>query len=331
MYVVGEELTTTGSDTNYIKKMLSSLEFLVVQDVFFSETARFADVVLPACTSLEKEGTFVNTERRIQRIYKVMEPMGESKPDFEIIQMVARACGANWNYSHPPSEVMDEVAKLAPIFAGVSYDRLEGFNSLQWPVGPDGKDTPLLYTERFNFPDGRARFYPLEYRHPLFPDDEFDLMLNNGRVLEHFHEGNETYRSPGISEKVPNSFLEISPELARERGGIETGDMVRVISRWGQVRTVALVTDRVSGKELYMHEREGGEEAINILTGRIMDPDSHTPAYKELPVRVEKIGKKGGKSPLPLNNPRFYQRNPRPGVEVEKKWARKDYVPITED
>ncbi|GGM71000.1 putative oxidoreductase YjgC [Thermogymnomonas acidicola] len=328
MYVVGEELTTTGSDTNYIKKMLSSLEFLVVQDVFFSETARFADVVLPACTSLEKEGTFVNTERRIQRIYKVMEPMGESKPDFEIIQMVARACGANWNYSHP-SEVMDEVAKLAPIFAGVSYDRLEGFNSLQWPVGPDGKDTPLLYTERFNFPDGRARFYPLEYRHPLFPDDEFDLMLNNGRVLEHFHEGNETYRSPGISEKVPNSFLEISPELARERG-IETGDMVRVISRWGQVRTVALVTDRVSGKELYMPMNGRGEEAINILTGRIMDPDSHTPAYKELPVRVEKIGKKG-KSPLPLNNPRFYQRNPRPGVEVEKKWARKDYVPITED
>ncbi|QRF74866.1 Formate dehydrogenase subunit alpha [Thermoplasmatales archaeon] len=326
MYIIGEELVTTGSSTNYIRQMLDKLDFLVVQDAFLSETAKHADVVLPASVSVEKDGTFTNTERRIQRIYSVMSPIGKSKPDWEIIQMIAKQLGFHWGYRHP-SEIMDEAARLSPIFAGVSYDRLEGFASQQWPVDEKGSDSPMLYGQEFHFPDGKARFYPLEFTHPLAVDEEFDLHLNNGRLLEHFHEGNETYRSPGIREKVPNTFVEISPELAEDRE-IENGDEVRIISRWGHLRTRVLVTDRVSGKELYMPMNDGGEAAVNLLTSRLMDPTVHTPAYKELPVKMEKISGVKPVIPLPRTNPRYGHPRPQTGIRIEEKWKRKDFQPI---
>lgn len=323
MYIVGEEIITTGSSTNYIREMLNKLEFLVVQDVFLSETAKHADVVLPAAVSLEKDGTFTNTERRIQRIYKMMEPMGQSKPDLEIVQMIAREVGFDWNYSHP-SEVMDEAARVTPMFSGVSYDKLEGFKSMQWPTFPDGTDSPLLYEKEFHFPDGMAKFYPLKYTPPLVVDGEFDLHLNNGRLLEHFHEGNETYRSPGIKEKVPTTFVEISPELAKERG-IENGEEVRLSSRWGNLKTRVLITERVSGKEMYMPMNDQGDAGVNILTSRLMDPTAHTPAYKELPVKMEKVSGVKPHVPLPKTNPRYGHPKPQVSVRVEDKWKRQDY------
>jgi formate dehydrogenase major subunit len=323
MYVVGEELAETGSDSGFIRDQLEKLEFLVVQDMFLSETAKFADVILPSSASLEKDGTFVNTERRIQRIYKVFDPLTGSRADWQIIQDIANRLGAGWKYTHP-SEIMDEVASLTPLFSGVRYDRLEGFKSLQWPVAPDGKDSPLLYEDRFNFPDGKAVLYPVQYSPPLAEDEDFDLHLNNGRLLEHFHEGNETYRSPGIRAKVPETFVEVSPDLAQERA-LATGDLVRITSRNGSIRVKVLVTDRVSGKELYMPMNSSGESAINRLTGRIMDPTAHTPAYKELPVKIEKISRIKGDSPLPRNNPRNARPVPQIGVNVEEKWKRSDY------
>lgn len=329
MYIIGEELVTTGSSTNYIREMLDKLDFLVVQDAFLSETAKHADIVLPAAVSLEKEGTFTNTERRIQRIYKVMDPVGNAKADWEIIQMVAKQLGYDWNYRHP-SEIMQEAARLSPIFAGVSYDKLVGFSSQQWPVDQDGRDAPLLYESEFHFPDGKARFYPLEYHPPLVVDSEYDLHLNNGRLLEHFHEGNETYRSPGIREKVPNTFVEISPELAKERL-IENGDEVRLTSRWGHLKTRVLVTERVTGREMYMPMNDPGEEGINILTSRLMDPTAHTPAYKELPVKMEKIAGVKPHIPLPITNPRYGHPRPQVGVKIEEKWKRKDYQPMVSD
>ncbi|MGA7708806.1 MAG: formate dehydrogenase subunit alpha, partial [Acidobacteriaceae bacterium] len=185
MYLKGEDTITSDANENDVRDAFGKLEFFVVQDVIMSETARYADVVLPASPSLEKEGTFTNTERRIQRLYQVFEPLGESKPDWRIIQDIANALGANWNYSHP-SDVMDEVASLTPLFAGVNYERLEGYKSLQWPVAADGSDQPLLFTEKFPFPDGKAKFYPLEWIEPCEQvSDEFDLHLNNGRLLEH--------------------------------------------------------------------------------------------------------------------------------------------------
>ncbi len=327
MYVVGEEIVDTGSDSNYIRKRLESLDFLVVQEVFLSETARFADVVLPASTSLEKEGTFVNTERRIQRIYQVMDPLEGTKPDWIILKELAARLGRSWDYSHP-SEIMAEASSLTPLFAGVSYKKLEGFGSQQWPVEADGTDSPFLYEKGFHFPDSKAKFYALKFTPPLAPDDKYDLHLNNGRLLEHFHEGNETYKTLGIKSLVPSTFVEISPELGKERS-IDSGDIVRIESKWGAVKVRALITDRVSGKEMYLPMNAIGEEAVNNLTSRLMDPTAHTPAYKELPVRMEKIDGPKGESPLPKSNSRYGHPKPQKGVKIAEKWARSDYQKLT--
>jgi formate dehydrogenase major subunit len=310
------------SNANVVDNGLGKLEFFVVQDIFFSNTCRFADVVLPASPSLEKEGTFTSTERRVQRLYQVLEPLEGSRPDWQIIQDVANHLGAKWNYRHP-SEIYSEIASLTPLLAGVTYERLEGYKTLQWPVAADGTDQPLLYTERFNFPDGKARLFPLAYSEPTDQQNqEFDLHLNNGRLLEHFHEGNMTYRTEGIREKTPDTFVEVSPELAEERG-IQNGTWVQLISRYGKVRVRALVTDRVHGRELYM-PMNSTENPVNKLTSSHTDKITHTPAYKETSVSLRVLAETG-ESPLPRINSRFGNPTPKKGVEVEQKWKRADY------
>jgi formate dehydrogenase major subunit len=322
IYLCGEEMSIVDSNANYVSEAFRKLEFFVVQDIFFSATCQYADVVLPASPSLEKEGTFTSTERRVQRLYQVFEPLPGSRPDWVIIQDVANRLGAGWKYRHP-SEVMEEVAALTPMFAGVNYQRLEGYKSLQWPVAADGTDQPLLYTKNFAFPDGKARLYPLAWREPQeCRDSEFDLHLNNGRLLEHFHEGNLTYRSPGIQEKTPDTFVEVSPELARSRG-IESGSLVQLTSRHGRVRVRALVTDRVQDGELYM-PMNSTTSPVNLLTGSHTDPATHTPAYKETAVQLEVLARTGA-SPLPRINHRFGHPTPQSGVEVERKWQQPGY------
>jgi formate dehydrogenase major subunit len=200
---------------------------------------------------------------------------------------------------------------------------LEGYKSLQWPVAADGSDQPLLYTKQFAFPDGKARLFPLTQREPMEqPDAEFDLHLNNGRLLEHFHEGNLTYRVEGIRQKTPDTWVEVSPELARERG-IVSGTRVLLTSRHGHVRVRALVTDRVHGKQLYM-PMNSTESAVNRLTGSHTDPITHTPAYKETAVRLQVLPEVD-ESPLPRINSRFGHPTPQRGVQIERKWARSDY------
>jgi formate dehydrogenase major subunit len=322
LYLCGEEMSIVDSNINYVVDAFQKLDFFVVQDIFFSTTCQFADVVLPASPSLEKEGTFTNTERRIQRLYQVFEPLKGSRPDWIIIQDVANRLGAGWNYRHP-SEVMSEVASLTPSQAGVTYERLEGYKSLQWPVAEDGSDQPLLYTKSFKFPDGKARLFPLVLRGlQEHRDSEFDLHLNNGRLLEHFHEGNLTYRSPGIRAKTPDTFVEVSPELAGERG-IESGSLVELTSPHGRLQVRALVTDRVHGGELYM-PINSVENRVNLLTGSHTDSPTHTPAYKETAVHMQVIAQKG-ESPLPPTNFRFGHRTAQNGVEVERKWRQPGY------
>jgi formate dehydrogenase major subunit len=322
MYVFGEEMSLVDSNANYVQAALAKLDFFVMQEIFFSETCRFADVVLPACPSLEKDGTFTSTERRIQRLYQALEPLGESRPDWNIIMDVANRLGAGWKYSHP-SEIYKEIAALTPMFAGVTYERLEGYKTLQWPVAEDGSDQPLLYTKQFAFPDGKARFFPLEWSEPTDqPDANYDLHLNNGRLLEHFHEGNLTYRTEGIKEKTPCTFIEVSPELAAARG-IESGRWVELTSRYGEVKVQALVTDRVKGSELYM-PMNSTDEPVNRLTSSHTDKVTHTPAYKEASVRMTVLPEQG-ENPLPRTNPRWGHPTPQMGVEVERKWKRADY------
>jgi formate dehydrogenase major subunit len=329
LYIKGEDTITSDSNANYVGKALREVEFLIVQDINFSETARYADVVLPACPSLEKEGTFTNTERRIQRIYEAMPPLGESKPDWVILQLIANRMGGNWKYTHP-SQIMDEVARLTPLFAGVSYDKLEGFDSQQWPIHADGTSTPLLFTDGFPFPDKKARFFPVSY---IPPSEEisatYDLHLNNGRLLEHFEQGSMTYRTTGIKAMTPNTFVEVSPELAAERG-ITSGRHVQLASAYGRVRVQVLVSDRVSGNQLYM-PLNSIEEPVNMMTSSHTDRATHTPAYKETAVSMTVLPEQG-KNPLPRNNFRNGTRTPQTGVEVERKWARADYhVPGTRE
>jgi formate dehydrogenase major subunit len=322
LYIKGEDTITSDANANAVGEAFRQLEFFVVQDINFSETCRYADLILPASPSLEKEGTYVSTERRIQRLYKALEPLGESKPDWEIIQLIANKLGGNWKYKHP-SDVMEEVARLTPSLAGVTYERLEGYKSLQWPVAADGTDTPLCYTEKFPFPDGKARFYPLEY---VSPSEEvnttYDLHLNNGRLLEHFEQGSMTYRSAGIREITPRTFVEVSPELAAERG-ITSGRHVQLTSPYGRVRVQVLVTDRVEGKQLYM-PMNSIAEPVNLLTSSHTDRATHTPAYKETSVSMTVLPEQGD-NPLPRKNFRYGTRTPQSGVEVERKWARADY------
>lgn len=323
MYLKGEDMGLVDSNINYVQAAFEKLDFFVVQDIFLSRTAEFADVVLPASPSLEKEGTFTNTERRIQRLYQAFEPLGDSKPDWEIIIEVANRLGAGWTYTHP-SEIMAEAARLMPLYAGVTYDRLEGYNSLQWPVAEDGTDTPLLYTEGFPFPDGKARLFPVDWTPALEYPMEYDIHVNNGRLLEHFHEGNMTYKSKGITSKTPEVFLEVSPELAEERG-LKDGTLVRLTSPYGNVKVKCHITDRVKGKEVYLPMNDRGEAAINLLTSSYADKDTDTPAYKEIKVKLEILSEEGI-NPLPRINHRYGNPKPQIGVNVQKKWARKDYI-----
>jgi formate dehydrogenase major subunit len=328
IYLKGEDTITSDANAGDVGRALADLEFLVVQDVSFSCTARYADVVLPASPSLEKEGTFVNTERRIQRLYRALEPLGESKPDWEIIQLIANRLGAGWSYSHP-SDVMDEVASLTPIFAGVTYERLEGYKSLHWPVAKDGKDSPVLFLEKFPFPDGKAKFYPVEWIEPCEEtSEELSLHLNNGRLLEHFEQGAMTYRSEGIRQMTPTNFVEVSPELARERN-LDNGSVVRLRSLYGDVTVPVVVTDRVQGRELYM-PLNSIEQPVNRLTSSNVDRATHTPAFKELSVQMTVLEEKRP-HPLPPGNFRHGHRTPQAGVEVERKWQRTDYRKPGED
>ncbi|ADW71198.1 formate dehydrogenase, alpha subunit (plasmid) [Granulicella tundricola MP5ACTX9] len=323
MYLAGEDMNSADSNANHVAGGFELLDFFVVQDIFFTETCRYADVVLPASPALEKDGTFTSTERRIQRLYQALPELGESRADWKITQDIANRMGAGWSYTHP-SEMMAEMAALTPLYAGVSYERLEGYKTLQWPVAPDGTDQPILYLERFNFPDGKAKLHPLTYRTPMeSPDAEFDLFLNNGRLLEHFHEGNMTHRVAGIQEETPERFLEVSPELAEERD-IESGRWVRVTSRYGSLKIKVLVTARVQGKQVYLPllSQEG---PVNVLTGSHTDDATDTPAFKETAVKMLVLPERGS-NPLKALNFRYSGKpTPQTGVEVERKWKRADY------
>ncbi len=323
MYLAGEDMIHADSNANLVAGAFEKLEFFVVQDIFFNDTCRYADVILPGAPALEKDGTFTSTERRIQRLYQALPELGDCRADWKITQDIANRMGAGWHYQHP-SEIMAEMAALTPLYAGVTYERLEGYKTLQWPVAIDGTDQPFLYKSDFPFPDHKARLYPLRFNEPEEAlDKDFDLFLNNGRILEHFHEGNMTNRIAGIQQETPERYIEISEELAKERG-IESGRWVRVTSRHGSLVIKVLVTSRVLGKQIYLPllSREG---PLNILTGSHADDATNTPAYKETAVCIS-ILPELGTNPLHPLNPRFSGKpTPQSGVEVERKWRRSDY------
>jgi formate dehydrogenase major subunit len=278
LYVFGEDVVQTDPDSGHTRAALEALEFLVVQELFLSETAKLAHVVLPGASGLEKDGTFTNGERRIQRVRRALDPPGEAKADWEILLALMAATGLPQPFRHP-SEVMDEIARVNPAFAGVSYARLEG-DGLQWPVPEPGHaGTALLHVD--GFPRGRARLALVEYA--ASPSLGGALTLTTGRVLEHYNAGTMTRRSPN-AVLAPADRLEIHPEDARSRG-IADGDAVTVTSAHGRARVTAHVTERVARGVVFLsfHFPETG---ANDLTGDVRDRVTGCPEYKVTAVEV---------------------------------------------
>jgi formate dehydrogenase major subunit len=278
LFVVGEDPAQTDPDSRRVRGALASLELLVVQELFLSRTASLAHVVLPAAAALEKDGTFTNGERRIQRVRRALAPPGGARPDWEILCDLMARTGYPQPYRHP-AEIWDEIALLAPIFAGVSYGRLDG-DGLQWPV-PDHAHpgTPVLHVETFG--RGRGRLHQVEFAPS--PGSGAGLLLTTGRVLEHYNSGSMTRRT-AARVLAPEDRLEIHPDDARARG-VRDGDPVLVTSARGEARARARVTRRVPPGTAFLSFHDPDTEA-NALTGGVRDRITDCPEYKLTAVEV---------------------------------------------
>jgi len=285
LYILGGDQAHTDPNISKVWKALGSLEFLVVQDIFHTETTKFADVILPGASYAEKDGTFTNGERRVQRIRKAVEPVA-GMADWEVICKLANKMGYPMQYEHP-SEIMDEIASLVPAYGGISYERLEK-ESLQWPCPTkDHPGTSIMYTDTFARPGGLAMFVPLDHKGPgEETDSEYPYHLITGRVREHYNNGSMTRRSPGIKELVPEELIEICPSDAKKLN-IEDGDFVKVSSRRGKVKVKARVTDR-SPKGVVFMAFHHQKVLTNVLTSEHRDPYTETPEYKAAAVKIEK-------------------------------------------
>jgi formate dehydrogenase major subunit len=291
LFVMGENPALSEPDIGDAQSIMEEdLDFLVVQDIFPTETTEYADVVLPAASFAEKDGTFTNTERRVQRVRKALDPPGKARQDWEILQNLANRMDYDWDYDDP-ADVMDELSALSPIYGGISHRRLDEEGGLQWPCPDnDHSGTRFLYEDEFNFPNGKAKFVPADMGEPgELPDEEFPLTLTTGRVLYHFHTGTLTRRVEGSMQQVPESFVELHPETA-ERLGVRDGDRVRVESKRGAIEVRAEVTDRV-GKGVVFIPMHFAEGAVNTLTQEdSFDPTAGIPEYKVASVRLEPVG-----------------------------------------
>jgi len=286
MYVIGENSALSEPGVNHAEKILRDLDFLVVQDLFVTETAEYADVVLPACSFVEKTGTFTNTDRTVQMVKQVMPPKGDSRPDWQILQDLANRMGRDWDYDST-AEIMEEVNSLTPLYGGISHDRVESEGGLQWPCwDEDHPGTVRLYEEEFNTDDGKAHLEGIGYSEPAeTPDEDYPFTLTTGRVLYQYHTGTMTHREEGIMDYTPSDFLEVHPETAAAYG-LESGDPVRVESRRGEITVPAQVTDRV-GPDTVFAPIHFAESAVNRLTDEEhLDPSAATPEYKVSAVRI---------------------------------------------
>lgn len=284
MFMMGENPFLSDPNVNKVKKALAALEFLAVQDIFLTETAEFADVVLPATSFAEKEGTYTNTDRRVQLARQAATPPGEARADWEVLCDLSRRMGYPMQYSGPEA-IFREIASLSPSYAGLSYARLET-GGLLWPCPtPDHAGTSVLFTE--TFPRGRGRFHPTEFIPAReLPDAEYPFILNTGRMLQHWHTGTMTRRARALDEIAPEPFVDLHPDDAAALG-IADGDPVRVESRRGSIVVPARVGTRVDRGNVFIpfHFREA---AANLLTIDALDPTAKIPEFKFCAVRVEK-------------------------------------------
>ena len=304
MLIMGENPVLSDANSSHVIEAIEALELLVVQDIFFTETAALADVVLPAATFAEKDGTFTNTERRVQRVRKAVEPLGESMADWEILSGLAERIDirlgqhqsngneapislphGHWRYESP-SEIFDELASLTPSYAGMSYARLER-GGLQWPC-PTRYHPGTKYLHEGRFSRGLGLFHAVEYLPPAeWPDDTYPFLLSTGRIRYHYHTGTMSRRSRSLDLIAPEELIEMHPVDAQCME-IQDGDRVRIASRRGEIEARVRLTDR-SAKGMVFGTFHFTETPINRLTNDALDPIGKIPEYKVCAVRVEKI------------------------------------------
>lgn len=310
MYIMGENPVLSEADAHHVIKALNSLDLLVVQDIFLTETAELADVVFPGASFAEKDGTFTNTERRVQRVRKIINPPGNAMADWQIVAELAKRVNEKlemqnghtltradahgfWDYASA-EQMFDEMAVLTPSYKGMSYERLER-GSLQWPC-PDKYHPGTQYLHKDRFARGKGKFHALEFAPPAeLPDKEYPFYLSTGRIRYHYHTGTMTRRSRSLNAIAPEEHIEMNPKDA-EKMGIVDGDWIRVTSRRGQIQARVRLTDRSASGMVFgtFHYKES---PINQLTSPALDPVSKIPEYKVAAVRVEKVAEAGVKAP----------------------------------
>jgi predicted molibdopterin-dependent oxidoreductase YjgC len=287
LFIMGENPIISDPDIAHAEAWFRGVEFLAVQDLFLTETARYADVVLPGASFAEKTGTYANTERRVQIAHKAIEPPGQARADWEIIVDLSNRIGLPTRFDSP-ADVMEEIRALAPAWAGVTYEQLEGAG-LQYPVPEDGHPgTAFLFDDRFPTEDGMATFSPAQYSDPAeLPDDTYPFVMCTGRQLYHWHTGTMTRRSRGLDAREPLPTVEIHPDDAAALG-LADGDAVRITSRRNSVVLSARVSDRVARKQVFLpfHFREA---AANLLTSPVLEPHAKMAALKVCAVRIEAV------------------------------------------
>jgi formate dehydrogenase major subunit len=287
LFIMGENPIISDPDIAHAEAWFHTLDFLAVQDLFLTETARYADVVLPGASFAEKTGTFVNTERRIQISHKAMDPPGQARADWEIIVDLSNRIGLESPFASP-EEVMHEVSRVTPSWAGVTYERLEG-PGLQYPVpDEDHPGTSYLFAERFPTADGKATFHPVDYADPgELPDDDFPFVMNTGRQLFHWHTGTMTRRSQGLDAREPAAIVEVNPDDAAELG-VSDGDPVRITSRRNSMITSVRISNRVARHQVFVpfHFREA---AANLLTSPILEPHAKMAELKVCAVKLQPV------------------------------------------
>jgi predicted molibdopterin-dependent oxidoreductase YjgC len=286
LYIIGENPLLSEPDITHAREALEKLEFLVVQDIFLSETAQLADVVLAGASFAEKDGTFTNTERRVQRVRQAIASVGNSKPDWWITCELGKKLGAKGFDFEYPTEIMEEIAHLTPSYGGISYKRLEK-GGLHWPCPTeDHPGTPILHTKQFT--RGKGKFIPLEYKPPKeLPDNKYPLVLTTGRSLYQFHTGTMTRKVEGLNVLKGEGEVELNPADASKLR-IKDGDMVKVISRRGEVIARAKLTSASPVGVVFM-TFHFAESPANMLTNPVIDPVAKIPEYKVCAVRIERV------------------------------------------
>lgn len=291
MYIMGENPMVSDPDLQHVQGSLENLDFLVVQDIFLTETAELADVVLPATSWAEKDGTFTSTERRVQYIRKAVDAPGEARADWEIISDIAKRMGSDLFNYNSPQEIFEEVRTVTPQYAGMNIERLSKPEALHWPC-PDEEHpgTPILWGERFATADGLGVLMPIEFKPAAeLPDEEYPFTLTTGRILFHWHTGSMTRRSTTLDREVPTGYVEINTEDAAELG-IKNKEMVRVKTRRGEIEIAARVTPDIM-KGIVFVPFHFVEYAANTLTQSFaLDPASKMPEFKVSAASVEKMG-----------------------------------------